>query len=116
MRVSWPSPWRRTARFRTWSLTPPGDAKSYGETSPILISSRPRPDSMRNVPLLRVPLDEPLDVVQQLLGRAHLVGPHVAGRPGDHQRRAFDLKRIVRQAVDAHRKQRRAEAQGDRGW
>src|SRR6266550_4096435 len=43
MRLSWPSSCSRTARLRTWSFTPPGDAKSYGENSPILVA-RTLPD------------------------------------------------------------------------
>src|SRR5437879_8824002 len=118
MRASWPSCRSRTARLRTWSLTPPGDAKSYGETSPTLMarsSRRARPDPMRHVPLLGVALDEPFDAPQKLFGRAHLVGPRVAGRLRVDQGGPLCHIRIVRQPVNANRKERGAEAQRDRG-
>src|SRR5207249_4039609 len=52
MRASWPS-WRsRTARRRTWSLTPPGDAKSYGETRPTFME---KPHAARRPASLRPP-------------------------------------------------------------
>src|SRR5437868_7790616 len=118
MRLSCPSSCSRTARLRTWSLTPPGDAKSYGETSPILMprsARRAGPDPMRNEPLLGMALDEALDAAQQLLCRADLVGARVAGRLGVDQGRALRHVRIVRQPVHAHRKERSAETKSDRG-
>src|SRR5256885_15142197 len=111
MRLSWPSSCSRTARFRTWSLTPPGDAKSYGETSPILTggpSRRACPDAMRDVPLLGVTLNEALDAAQKLLCRADLVGARIAGRLGVDQRRPFRHARIARHPADADREQRGA--------
>src|SRR5882672_10424298 len=117
MRASWPS-WRsRTARWRTWSLTPPGDAKSYGETRPTFMprpSWRAGPDPMRNMPLLRVLPDELLDAAQELLGGPHLVGTRIACRLREHHRRCLGHVRIVGQAIDADRQERRAEPQRDR--
>src|SRR5690348_15235349 len=119
MRVSWPDFCSWTARWRTWSLTPPAVAKSYGETRPTFIpcafsSWRSRPDAMRHVPLLGMAPDELLDPAQQLPGCAHLVRPRVPGRLREHQRRAFGHVGIVRQPVDADGKKRRASAQGNR--
>src|SRR5579864_2688773 len=135
MRASWPSWRRRRARWRTWSLTPPGDAKSYGETSPTLIwipraASRPDllrpsprrshserspivacsrrafPDAMRDVPLVRMTADETLDMPQELLGRAHLVLPGMARVLREDQRGPLGLVGVVRQPVRVHGKKR----------
>src|SRR5215831_4404212 len=113
MRVSWPSAWSRMARWRTWSLTPPGEAKSYGETSPTLMSRCSRPDPVRHMPILGVPPDEVLDAAQKLRGRVHLVCPDVARGVSEHHRGAFDLERVVGQAICAHREYRRADPKRD---
>src|SRR5689334_18915474 len=108
---------RVRARWRTWSVTPPGDAKSYGETSPTFIGSRsPFPDSMGYVPLLRVFLDEALDVAQELHRDPSLLLLFVRGRVGHHERQALGHVAVVRQPVHADRKQGRAEAHRHRGW
>src|SRR2546422_6852489 len=117
MRASWPSCRSRTARRRTWSFTPPGDAKSYGETRPTFMVSRSRcarPDAMRDVPLLRMLPDEALDLAQELLRGAHLVGAWVACRLREHVRRSLGHVRIVRQSINAHRQERCAETQCNR--
>src|SRR5580704_990785 len=106
MRASWPSRRSCRARWRTWSLTPPAVAKSYGDTRPTLIAralGRSRPDAMRDVPLLRVPSNEALDVPQELLRNAYLVGLAVARVFRDHMRGGLRHERVVRQPVDAHR-------------
>src|SRR2546425_3534046 len=99
MRASWPSCRSRTARRRTWSVTPPGDAKSYGETSPTFMDARAFswaafPDPVRDVPLLRMTADELLDLAQQLLGDAELVRIVVSGPLGDDERGALHLVRV----------------------
>src|SRR5713101_3429714 len=116
----WPRLVSSFARYRTWSVTPPGDAKSYGETSPTFMSApnglwTAFPDPVRDVPLLGIAADELLDLAQQLLGDAQLVRLVVAGPLGDDQRGAFHLVRVVGQPVYAHRQKRRPHPQGKRG-
>src|SRR4029077_863997 len=112
MRDSWPILWSWRARWRTWSVTPPGEAKSYGETRPTFIDSRPSlPDPMRDMPLLRVPSDEILDRPEQRLRNAKLVGLDVARRLGDHQRRSLRHVGVVRHSVHANRQQWRTHSQ-----
>src|SRR2546426_218191 len=157
MRASWPSRRSWRARWRTWSFTPPGDAKSYGETSPILMShpacligriysgrhpsahfqTPPKrgaergarggilipsrlswaavPNPVWHVPLIGVASDEPLDVVQELLRHANLVGFPVAGALCDHEWSCIRHERVVRQPVDAGRQQGRSQSQRDGG-
>src|SRR5476651_122046 len=99
MRASWPSRRSWRARWRTWSLTPPAVAKSYGETRPTLIArslGRTCPDPVRNMPLLGVPSNEALDDLQELLGDAYLVCLPVACVLRDDMRRRLRHEGVVR--------------------
>src|SRR5450759_589454 len=125
MRTAWPC-WRSwRARCCTWSVTPPGEAKSYGETSPIFIrippvagrafSWRAFPNAVWHVPLLGMAPDERFDLAQNLLRRPNLVAHGIPRVLGEDQRSALCLVAVVRKPVYAHREKWGPKTQRDRG-
>src|SRR5438309_648453 len=98
MRTSSPRARSWPARCLTWSVTPPGEAKSYGETSPTFMaaSSGAFPDAVWEMPLLGMGLDESFDPPKHLLGRPNLVRLRVLGLFHHHERRGLRKVAVVR--------------------
>src|SRR5438105_2275576 len=73
--TSWPRARNCSARCETCSVTPPGYAKSYGETSASFIACRssPGPTPLENGPLLRMVGDIVLQAFSYSLSYAHHV-------------------------------------------